>query len=108
MFENMPDDLKTPDRDRATTLPSRGYNQAVSEATTVNRKAMLLAVAMLGSGHLVVTGQTAPGVFTSAQAEAGRTAYENTCGKCHTSTLLGRKGEKGELPPVSSLSAAYQ
>jgi hypothetical protein len=78
--------------------------------TTVNRKAILLAVAMLGSGRLVLTGQqpTAPAVFTSAQAEAGRKAYENTCGRCHTCTLLGRKGDTGELPPVSSLPAAYQ
>src|SRR5580698_3947502 len=70
---------------------------------------MLLAVAILGSGRLVLTGQpqTTP-VFTSAQAEAGRTAYENSCGKCHTYTLLGRKGEDGELPPVASLSAPYQ
>ena len=30
-------------------------------------------------------------------------AYENTCGNCHTPSLLGRKGEPGELPPVSSL-----
>ena len=76
----------------------------------MNRKASLLAIALLGSGHLVLTGQqqSAPGVFTSAQAEAGRTAYQNTCGKCHTYTLLGRKGEDGELPPVSSLSAGYQ
>jgi cytochrome c2 len=76
----------------------------------VNRKAILLSVAILGSGHLVVIGQqqAAPAVFTSAQAEAGRAAYENTCGKCHTYALLGRKGEAGELPPVSSLSAAYQ
>jgi hypothetical protein len=76
----------------------------------VNRKAILLAVAVLGSGRLVLTGQpeTAPGVFTSAQAEAGRKAYENTCGRCHTFTLLGRKGDAGELPPVSSLPDAYQ
>ena len=75
----------------------------------MNFKVMLLAVAILGSGRLVLTGQpqTTP-VFTSAQAEAGRTAYENTCGKCHTYTLLGRKGEDGEFPPVNSLSAAYQ
>ena len=73
-------------------------------------KALLLAVAMFGSGRLVLTGQqnTAPGVFTLAQAEAGRTAYENTCGKCHTYTLLGRKGEESELPPVASLSVPYQ
>jgi hypothetical protein len=90
MFESMPDELR--------------------KVTTVNRKAILLAVAILGSGRLILTGQqqTSPGVFTSAQAEAGRTAYENTCGKCHTYTLLGRKGGEGELPPVSSLSAAYQ
>lgn len=76
----------------------------------MNRRAILLAVTILSSGVFVLTGQqqTAPVVFTSAQAEAGRTAYENTCGKCHTYTLLGRKGTKGEFPPVSSLSAAYQ
>jgi hypothetical protein len=76
----------------------------------VNRKAILLAVAVLGSGRFVLIGQqkAASPVFTSAQAEAGRTAYENTCGKCHTYTLRGRKGDEGELPPVSSLSAAYQ
>lgn len=75
----------------------------------MNGKAILLAVILLGSERLVLTGQqTAPGVITSAQAEAGRTAYQNTCGKCHTHTLLGRKGEEGELPPVSSLSAAYR
>lgn len=65
---------------------------------------------MLVLGSCIVTGQqpATPTVFTSAQAEAGRTAYENSCGKCHTYTLLGRKGEDGELPPVTSLSAAYQ
>jgi hypothetical protein len=80
----------------------------------VNRKAILL-VAALGLGSVVLTGQPQPeqaqagtGIFTSAQAEAGRAAYENTCGKCHTYTLLGRKGEEGELPPVSTLSAPYQ
>ncbi len=73
-------------------------------------KALLLAAAVLGSGLFVLTGQQpAPsGAFTSAQAEAGRKAYENTCGKCHTPTLLGRKGDPGELPPVSSLPAYMQ
>src|SRR4051794_6415112 len=74
----------------------------------MKRKAAFLAIALLGSG-LVTTGQeAAPAVFTAAQATAGRTAYENSCGKCHTYTLLGRKGEEGELPPVASLSAPYQ
>lgn len=67
-------------------------------------------VAIFGSGLLVLTAQqpTTSGVFTSAQAEAGRLAYERTCGKCHTHTLMGRKGEPSELPLLSSLSASYQ
>ena len=65
---------------------------------------------ILISGLFLVTGQqpTPSGIFTSAQAEAGRAAYDRTCGKCHTNTLLGRKGDKGELPLISSLSAPYQ
>jgi mono/diheme cytochrome c family protein len=75
----------------------------------VKPEATLLAV-VLGSGLFVLTGQQpAPiRVFTSAQADAGRAAYENTCGKCHTPTLLGRKGDPGELPPAGSLSASYR
>src|SRR5215813_1274802 len=70
----------------------------------------ILIVGILGSGLLVLTAQqpTTFGVFTSAHAEAGRQAYERTCGKCHTNTLTGRKGDSGELPPLSSLSASYQ
>jgi mono/diheme cytochrome c family protein len=77
---------------------------------TVKHKALLLAAGALASGLFVLTGQQpAPsGVFTQAQAEAGRRAYENTCGKCHTPTLLGRKGDPGELPPVNSLPAYMQ
>ncbi len=75
----------------------------------MNHKATALA-ATLGSALLIAAGQKpAPsGVFTLAQAGTGRTAYEETCGKCHTPTLMGRKGEPGELPPLSSLSASYQ
>ena len=67
-------------------------------------------VGILGSGLFVLTAQqpTSSGVFTSAQAEAGRLAYERTCGQCHTNTLMGRKGDPGELPPLSSLPASYQ
>ena len=70
----------------------------------------ILIVGILGSGLLVLTAQqaTTSGVFTAAQAEAGRTTYENTCGKCHTYRLLGRDGSEGELPPVDSLPASYQ
>jgi hypothetical protein len=65
---------------------------------------------ILVPGLFLLRGQ-APvrtGVFTAAQAEAGRIAYGNTCARCHTYSLRGRKGDAGELPPVSSLSEADQ
>src|SRR5580658_7329045 len=73
-------------------------------------KAILIAIGILCSGRVVLTGQepAPPGVFTSAQAEAGHIAYANTCGKCHTYRLLGRNGAEGEFPPVDSLPASYQ
>jgi hypothetical protein len=65
---------------------------------------------ILGSACLVVSAQQPPssGIFTQAQADAGRLAYQRTCGQCHTTTLMGRKGDPGELPPLSSLSDSYQ
>ena len=70
----------------------------------------ILLVGILGSGLLVPAAQqpTTSGVFTSAQAEAGRQAYERTCGQCHTTTLMGRKGDPGEIPPLRSLPGSYQ
>ena len=71
---------------------------------------LFVLAGIFGSGLFVMTGQPpAPEpVFTSAQAEAGRAMYERTCGQCHTPTLLGRKGDKDELPPIGSLRASYQ
>ena len=70
----------------------------------------ILLVGLLGSGILVLAAQQPNtfGAFTPAQAEAGRKAYERTCGKCHTYTLMGRNGGPGELPPMDSLPASYQ
>jgi len=72
--------------------------------------AVVFTVTLLVPGGLMLPGQEAakPSVFTAAQAEAGRTSYENSCGKCHAYSLLGRTGQEGELPPVSGLSPAYQ
>ena len=58
----------------------------------------------------IVSGQQPKGggIFTSAQAEAGRAAYGKTCGRCHTLTLMGRHGKADERPAVSSLSEADQ
>ena len=71
---------------------------------------ILPLAALLNSGLFLLSGQPSaqPAIFTSAQADAGRAAFENTCGQCHTATLMGRKGDPGELPPVSSLFADYQ
>jgi hypothetical protein len=78
----------------------------------VKFKTILLASFFLGSGLFVLTGQqpAPPAIFTSAQAEAGRIAYDATCGQCHTPTLMGRKGGPGghELPPIASLSEDYR
>lgn len=76
----------------------------------MNGRLIVLATAISWPGAVALTGQqsTPPRVFTSAQAEAGRVAYENTCGKCHTYRLLGRNGAEGELPPVDSLPVSYR
>lgn len=75
----------------------------------MNHKSFLTA-AVLCSAVVVVSGQKSNGggIFTSAQAAAGRVAYEKTCGRCHTLTLMGRQGKPDERPAVSSLSEADQ
>jgi hypothetical protein len=75
----------------------------------MNCKAVIAAIALMAPGIFPVTGQQTPAsaVFTGAQAEAGRAAYENSCGRCHTYTLLGRNGAEGELPPLTSLPEPF-
>ena len=65
----------------------------------MNHRAVVFAIALVGLGSVILAGQqsTTPAVFTAAQAEAGRTAYENSCGKCHTLTLLGRNSVEDGL-----------
>ena len=77
----------------------------------MNYKRIVFAAGLLVSGFFVLSGQPPEekaAIFTAAQAEAGRVAFENTCGQCHTPTLTGRKGEPGEVPALTSLSPAYQ
>jgi mono/diheme cytochrome c family protein len=73
------------------------------------KRKLSLTAAMLCSAVVAVFGQSGGGgVFTSGQAAAGRVAYEKTCGRCHTLTLMGRKGKPEERPAVGSLSQADQ
>ena len=75
----------------------------------MNRMHVVLAGTMLSAvgWHLAAQETPRPDVFTSVQAEAGRTAFDKSCGQCHTYTLRGRKGEVGELPALESLPAPY-
>jgi hypothetical protein len=72
-------------------------------------RTVVLPIALLGTGLLTMTAQKTPAlsVFSAAQAEAGRAAYEKSCGQCHTYSLRGRKGEEGEAPPAASLPDSY-
>ena len=49
------------------------------------------------------TASPPPRLFTSAQARAGKVAYESSCGLCHRFNMQGRTGAPGELPDVNSL-----
>lgn len=75
----------------------------------LDRKALLVGAALCG-GVVGISAQQKPPLagFTAAQAEAGRVAYEKTCVRCHTTSLMGRKGAAGELPTLESLSADDQ
>jgi hypothetical protein len=79
------------------------------EVATVDYRRLLIAVA-LGLVASGMSGQqpNGSGIFTPAQAAAGRAAYEKTCGRCHTLSLMGRQGNPDERPTVSSLSDADQ
>ena len=70
--------------------------------------ALLTMVALCFAASGVSGQQNGGGVYTSAQAASGRIAYEKTCGRCHTLTLMGRQGNPDERPAVSSLSEADQ
>ncbi len=75
----------------------------------MNPKAFLLAGVLYWAAIIVPAQEPQRrAIFTPAQAEAGRVAYEKTCGRCHTFTLMGRHGKPDERPAVSSLSEADQ
>jgi cytochrome c5 len=68
--------------------------------------ASILTLAALSTAAFAADAR--PSVFTSAQAKAGKTAYESTCGICHLSSLKGRVGAPDELPDPDTLPENYQ
>jgi mono/diheme cytochrome c family protein len=85
----------------------------------MTKKLLVAATAVAGFGCLVLTGQQTapPTVYTAAQAVAGRTAYQSSCAKCHTDTLIGRDGTGeipefllpygGKIPPLAGANSAF-
>jgi mono/diheme cytochrome c family protein len=59
-------------------------------------------IVLIFAGLAVVSGQPAvpAPVFTAAQAEAGRAAYQTTCASCHSGDL----GGNGEAPELAGSS----
>jgi hypothetical protein len=81
----------------------------------------LLVTTVAGVVVFVLAGRSeeAPrAVYTAAQAEAGRTAFQSkggapsfkdySCEYCHTTALTGRHGDPGEVPAISSLDPDLQ
>jgi S-disulfanyl-L-cysteine oxidoreductase SoxD len=83
------------------------------------KKLAIIAVAVASCGFFILMAQQSgpTGVFTAAQAAAGRAAYESSCNRCHTDTLIGRDGTgeipeiaqpyKGKIPPLAGANAAF-
>jgi len=67
----------------------------------------LLAVAALATPAFA-GNEARPTVFTKAQAQVGKVAYESTCGLCHLTSLRGRTGGPDELPDTDTLPENYQ
>jgi hypothetical protein len=71
-------------------------------------------LALIPFGTLSTAGQstTPPGVYTTAQADAGRQQLQKNlfgaCTDCHTTSLGGRSGNANETPALSSLPEDYQ
>ena len=63
-----------------------------------NVSLLMALTGLVASGVLLTAGQQPPaGPFTSAQASAGRQAYEANCGACHGNDLAGTPPLAGEV-----------
>jgi mono/diheme cytochrome c family protein len=75
----------------------------------INHRRLSLSLLALSTFALpAFAGDAQPGVFTSAQAKAGKVAYESSCGICHLNNLRGRVGDPGEPPVPAGTPDDYQ
>ena len=75
----------------------------------IHHRRLSLSLLVLSALSLpAFAGDARPSVFTSAQAKAGKIAYESSCGICHLNTLVGRVGDPGELPDPATLPENFQ
>lgn len=72
----------------------------------MNQRAFLFVGVCLAASAIFGQQPSTKRIFTSDQAVAGRVAYEKTCGRCHTLSLMGRYGKPDERPSISALSDA--
>jgi mono/diheme cytochrome c family protein len=88
---------------------NEGWTAPFPRRRRIQAKCVLGSLLALGLPVLLDADQpaAAPMVFTAAQAQAGRVAYESSCGRCHTVTLMGRRGEPNEVPPIDSLPEPF-
>jgi len=82
-------------------------------------RSFLVTAATVSCGLAILTGQqpSPPAIYTAAQAEAGRSAYQSSCAKCHTDKLAGRDGTgeipdflrvyDGKIPPLAGANSAF-
>jgi mono/diheme cytochrome c family protein len=90
-----------------------GKRNSAGPACLLDRRSVMIRSFMLmalASGITLTCGaeqprtpNASPRIFTSAQARAGKVAYESSCGLCHQFNMQGRTGAPGELPEVNSL-----
>ena len=68
--------------------------------------ALLLGTAASSTRAVAQTDSVWSGVYTAAQAERGRQAYQRHCSYCHHDDLLG--GEDLEVVPPALVSAEFR
>jgi hypothetical protein len=81
-------------------------------------KIIFVVVNVFAISALLAQSANPPALFTAAQAEAGRKAFQEkggatgnkdtSCADCHTPHLTGRTGAPDEVPPISSFEPAMQ